>query len=171
MGLLGYFFSLRPQETVALEKYDFALGLKVLSFEASRTMILAGMDGGLTVVINKQFSKGLGVCSPKSMSAGVVACFNADARVEVQRALEATEGDRLFPLSLDHYYHLWARYGIPGITLKDLRRASIYWLAHYSKLPLAALRNHARHRSIETTGLYTRRPDEEFFQDEPEFYR
>jgi hypothetical protein len=162
LGLLTYFFSLRPQEVVALEKADFAMGLNALSFEASRTMIKAGLDGGLVVNVVKQFSKGVGICRPKSMSAGVVACFNVQARQRLQRMIASADAGPLFSLTIDHYYHLWARYGIPGITLKDLRRASIYWLAHYTAFPLAALRNHARHSSIETTGLYTRRP-EEFF--------
>lgn len=152
LGLLAFFFSLRPQEVVALTKEDFALGLKVLSFEASRSMILAGLDGGLAVNITKQFYKGIGICSPKAMSTGIVACFDGKARVQLQKALDVIPEGRMFPLTIDHYYHLWSRYGIPGITLKDLRRASIYWLAHYSALPLPALRNHARHRSIETTG-------------------
>ena len=51
--------------------------------------------------------------------------------------------------------------GYPGMTLKDLRRASLYWLGHYSSVDLVALKNHARHRNVETTSLYTRRPLED----------
>jgi integrase len=161
-GLIAYFFSLRPQEVMALEKRDFATGSKALSFECSKAMVNSGLDGCLVVNIVKQNSKVVGITEPKSSSRGVVACFSSEARIIIQRALDQREPGRLFPLSIDHYYHLWARWGIPGITLKDLRRASIYWLAHYSSLSLPALRNHARHSSIETTGLYTRRPEENF---------
>lgn len=169
-GMIAYFFSLRPQEVMALERGDFAMGLRSLSYEACKAMLRAGLDGGLVVNVVKQNSKIVGISDPKKSSKGVVACFDADARRLIQREIERAVPGRLFPYSVDHYYHLWARHGIPGITLKDMRRASIYWLAHYSNLSLAGLRNHARHRSIETTGLYTRRPDEDFFQDCPGMY-
>jgi integrase len=161
-GLIAYFFSLRPQEVMALEKRDFATGSKALSFECSRAMVNAGLDGCLVVNVVKQNSKIVGISDPKRSSRGVVACFNGEARRLILTALERAEPGRLFPFCVDHYYHLWARYGIPGITLKDMRRASIYWLAHYTSLSLPALRNHARHSSIETTGIYTRRPEENF---------
>ena len=62
----------------------------------------------------------------------------------------------------DYWVKKWSKYGIPGVTLKDLRRASLYWLGHYSNLTFNGLRNHARHTNYDTTLLYTRRPEEDF---------
>lgn len=43
---------------------------------------------------------------------------------------------------------------------KDLRRASLYWLGHSTSILVLHLMKHARHRNIETTMQYMRRPTE-----------
>lgn len=88
---MAFFFSLRPQEVVALTKEDFAMGLRVLSFEASRSMILAGLDDGIVVNITKQFSKGVGICAPKWMSTGVIPCLNDAARIQIEHILDTLQ--------------------------------------------------------------------------------
>ena len=45
--------------------------------------------------------------------------------------------------------------------MKDLRRASLYWLGHHTQLGLIELKSHARHSKSDTTLLYLRRPNEE----------
>lgn len=167
-GLLSYFFSLRPQETVALQRSDFAAGEKARSTEAAKALLKARLWGGLVVRVERQFSKKVGITPPKSHSVGVVACFTrkgAKAVYEALKAYRSKDPSKLFPMHVDAYYHRWPEHGMPGITLKDLRRASIYWLANHTDLPIGAIRNHARHSSIETTGLYSRRPTEPGFNN------
>ncbi len=65
-------------------------------------------------------------------------------------------------MSRAHWSKMWKKAGINKITLKDLRRASLYWLGHYSELNFVDLKNHARHSQPSTTPLYVRRPEEAF---------
>lgn len=158
--LLGYFFSLRPQETFALQVNDFVAGKLAQTQEPCRVMAAAGLYDRLLVKIYRQKSRGLNhMPDPKANSKGLVACFNEDAAKEIVKDLNQRERDQpLFPFGADWYFKSWRRYGYPNLTLKDCRRASLYWLGHYTNLDIVGLRNHARHKSIETTALYTRRP-------------
>ncbi len=45
--------------------------------------------------------------------------------------------------------------------MKDLRRASIYWLGHHTNIGIIELKSHARHKRVDTTALYLRRPEEQ----------
>lgn len=158
--LLAYFFSLRPQEIFALEYTDFVAGDLAAQQEACRVMSQAKLYGRLLVKVQRQRSRGMPQnAPPKAGSAGIVACFHEQAAREIVNLLNGTfnEGP-LFNFGLDWYYKLWRRQGYPGLTIKDLRRASLYWLGHYTSLDIVALKNHARHQSIQTTTLYTRRP-------------
>jgi len=163
MGLLGYFFSLRPQEIQALRPCDFIAGGKTADLEASLVMNANGLCARLVVNVHRQVSKGIvGHVPCKAYSQGVVACFDERAARRVVALLnEHKPTEKLFQLQIHGYLHAWRRGGYPGITLKDLRRASLYWLGHYTTLDLLALKNHARHRNVETTSLYTRRPLED----------
>ncbi len=158
--LLGYFFSLRPQETFALQVNDFVAGRLAQSQESCRVMAAAGLYDRLLVKVYRQKSRGLDhMPDPKANSKGLVACFSEEAAKIIVKELNQRERDEpLFPFGADWYFKSWRRYGYPDLTLKDCRRASLYWLGHYTKLDVVALRNHARHKSIETTALYTRRP-------------
>ena len=161
IGLLGYFFSLRPQEVLALEKGDFVAGSMASGLECCRVMSAVGLFDKLAVRVNKQLGKD-GTSPPKAHSAGSVACFHERAGRELVQAVNALPTNRLFIRGYGAYVKLWSRQGLPGMTMKDLRRASLYHLGHYTMLELVALKNHARHREVSTTVLYTRRPDSVF---------
>ena len=58
----------------------------------------------------------------------------------------------------DRHFKWWSRYGLAvraaeqadvdsqKLSLKDLRRASIYWLGHHTTMDVIALKQHARHK-------------------------
>ena len=100
----------------------------------------------------------------KAGSEGCVSCFDARAAqfiAEFVNGIEAQD-DKLFPEFLPGCHaKRWAKNGIAGFTLKDLRRASLYHLGHYTEFGIQELANHARHANIETTRLYIRRPSED----------
>ena len=161
--LIIYLFSIRPQEAFALTPSLFLAGHAATLLEASKVMKNSGLFDHFVVRINHQRSRRLGLVQPKAGSRRIVACFNqraAESIVEILKTRHPTT--LLFPFGNDYYYHTWKRLGIPRLSLIDCRRASLYWLGHYSKLDLVSLRNHARHADIKTTALYTRRPIEEF---------
>ena len=168
-ALLGYFFSLRPQELFAVGRDDIRLGEDASGEEACRVLRRHGMDSSMCINIWRQREDDTGkFVDPKADSRGMVACFDAGAS-EMIRKLLAADGDvgergdnepgsLVFPYHPRRLVREWARKGIPGITLKDLRRASIYWLGHHAGLPVVVLQAHARHAALDTTLLYTRRP-------------
>jgi hypothetical protein len=174
MALLGYFFSLRPQETFALRKQDFMAGSRASVLECSRVMAKAGLYDKLAVDIHRQRTQTGEFGPPKAYSVGTVACFNeqpARILVEILRQIEDPSA-LLFEFLPDWNFELWSRHGLGSdigrqpaplpsdISLKDLRRASLYWLGHYSNMELVQLKNHARHKKVDTTMLYMRRPGE-----------
>lgn len=170
MALAGFFFSLRTQELFGLTRADFRGGSHVEVLECAKVMRKAGLYDRLVVHITKQYAKSTGdrAAPPKNHSKGWVACFNeAAARqlVALVAQLAETRGSgTLVRFTPDYNLARWGRSGIRGVTLKDLRRASIYWLGHHTSMDLIELRSHARHRKVETTALYLRRPEE--FLDE-----
>jgi hypothetical protein len=167
--LIGYFFSLRTQEIFALRRSDFVGAEKAETLECCRVMARAGLFSRLAVNVVRQRSKVSGKMNPpKSGSGGWVACFNRDAAARIVGLINTrckTPGDLLFAKSTDYYMKRWRREGLTGVTLKDLRRASLYWLGHHTPLGTTALKNHARHALLSTTSLYVRRPGEEIVGD------
>ena len=197
MALLGYFFSLRPQESFALRVADFIAGSRAAELEACRVMSghkVRGTDaplfGRFAVSVTRQRIQSGEFREPKAYSRGYVSCFHEEAAklvvallraqdpdVAVQRAKKA-RGERyrgeknpelVLGWSSDWNFAKWHRQGLgvgvagrkeAEVSLKDLRRASIYWLGHYTTLELNALKNHARHKKADTTMLYLRRPEE-----------
>lgn len=160
LSLLGYFFSLRPQEVIALKKTDFAAGSDVAQLECCRVMATSGLFDRFAVHIERQrLYAGETPRHPKSHSIGWVACFNREAALRIVELLKQRP-EQLFTHGLDWYNELRRREGVEW-EFKDLRRASLYHLGHHTNLNLVQLRNHARHRRVETTMLYTRRPDAE----------
>ena len=162
MALVGYFFSLRPQETFALTKTSFRAGSSASELECCKVLRKAGLYDKFAVSIVNQKSKiKKELKAPKSHSKGYVACFDEEAAREIIKLVRVASESMLFTLSVDYYSRRWARFGIKDITLKDLRRASLYHLGHYTELGIVELRSHARHAKITTTDLYLRRPAED----------
>ena len=161
LAILGFFFSLRPQEVVALTPGDFRAGRLAAELECCKVMVSGGLYGKFAVTIHRQ-RVGNDFTTPKVNSKGWVACFDeAAAREVVSLIKERPAGQLLFPSRLDWYFRVWRKKGYPGLTLKDLRRASLYWLGQYGGLPFTSLKNHARHADPSTTALYVRRPGNE----------
>lgn len=156
--LLGYFFSLRPQETFALTRQDFFTKEKAESKECSKVMKEVALYHGLVVNVNKQRTRQGAIEDAKAGSSGFVSCFNLDAATLIVGLVKEFKGT-LLPFGNDHYFKKWKKLDL-GVTLKDLRRSSIYWIAHNTKLPPVAIKNHARHTKMETTDKYLRRPTE-----------
>jgi integrase len=164
IAILGYFCSLRPQEIFGLNRGDFRAKDEI---EACRAMRAVGLYGKLAVRVERQKRGDGSTVAPKASSKGWVACFDknaAEALVTLLRGMSLNE--QLFQYSNDWLTTLWKREGIQGITIKDLRRASLYWLGHYSKIDYATLKNHARHADPNTTWLYLRRPDDGWMEED-----
>jgi hypothetical protein len=163
-GLLGYFFSLRPQEVFALKPSDFVAGSAALGTPASQTMARLGLYPRLVVQIERQRVQGGDTTPPKAHSKGWVACFDEQAARRIVAILKTKSADQeLFTWGNDWLFELWSRHGIPDVSLKDLRRASCLWLGHHTRFreePLSAMR-HMRHRKLDTTQGYLRAPEVE----------
>lgn len=160
LALIGYFFSLRPQEVIALRPMDFKAGSATSDIECCKALGSAGLYNRLAVYIHRQRTN-KGFRKPKMNSIGWVGCFDERAARELVKLMVGRPHDQpLFEHGLFWYIKLWKRHGLPNTVTKDMRRASLYHLGHYSDLPVVALKNHARHQNMETTMLYTRRPEE-----------
>lgn len=161
LALCGYFGSLRPQETFALKLNDFIVGNKARPLEACSIMATLGLFDGLAIDIDKQRrATKREESTPKKNSKGLVAFFDktgAELLVAVLKLVKADNRMGLFAYNNQYYYDLWKQSGLPGITLKDLRRASVYWLGHHTQIKIEQLKEHARHKDIQTTSLYFRR--------------
>jgi integrase len=156
MALLGYFASLRPQEVFALRRCDFVAG----ATEAGRVMKEKGHFDRLSVNITQQRTQRGELTPPKAFSRGLVAIFDVHAATLIREILLRREPEELlFDFLPNWNAELWKRGG-GGLTLHDLRKASLYWLGHYGNLELVQLKNHARHSKVDTTMLYCRRPAE-----------
>lgn len=170
--ILQYFFSLRPQETFDLHRGDFVVGKAARKEDASKAMVRAGRYADLLVFVERQRSPRAKDKVPKEHSYGFVACFSKLAATWMVALLndpafaggpDADPDTPLFRGDVRELYRQWAtaRKGttLEGLSLKDLRRASIHWLGHG---PMSAteldLCNHARHKDINTTRLYMRNP-------------
>lgn len=157
MALVGYFFSLRPQEVIAVTMDNFVAGDEATRLECCKVMGRAGLFSRLAVYIKEQRAID-GMVEPKTKDKGYVACFNERAAALIVDLLNSGfEGIKLKPSPAAKY---WRDNGMKGVTLKDLRRASLYWLGHNTSLGEIPLMNHARHADFNTTRLYLRRPDE-----------
>jgi len=161
MAVIGYFFSLRTYEVMALRPIDFVAGSAAQALECCRVMNRFGLFSRLAVRIHRQRAGDGAFTEPKRASFGHVACFHrVAAEWLVERLNERSRCDLLFPSLPDVNITRWRRYGMPGLTMKDLRRASLYHLGYHAGVELIALKGHARHRFATTTELYLRRPPE-----------
>lgn len=166
MGLLGYFFSLRPQETFAVRKKDFDLGEDALKHECSKVMKeLLNLKKFMALLVHQQRRADGSFLKPKAHSKGWVCCFNEKASEMIVSLLKDASWEELLIASYkpNWQYSRWNKHGIEGITLKDLRRSSLYYLGQHTKMGerVLTLKLHARHSRLETTELYCRRPTEE----------
>ena len=168
MALAGYFFSLRPSEVFGLRKQDFIAGNKARIFEDSKVCRRAGLFDGLAVSVRScRRPDGEFYAPTKRKPGGIVACFSKEAAKRIVELVNKAEDELIITRYTPHYWaKKWAKQGIAEITPKDLRRASLYWLGHYTEIPFVGLKNHARHTNADTTSLYVRRPEEAFDDSE-----
>lgn len=163
LGLIGYFFSLRPHELVALRRCDFAAGPKAMVTEAAQVMAKVGLYNRLVVNVHRQLD-GAGKVEtlPKAESAGLVACFNKEAAELIVNELRPLKPDELVfdDIRPDSTFKRWRKLGSHWGETKDLRRTSLYWLGHYGGMEFSQLKSHARHETSEATMKYLRRPGE-----------
>lgn len=161
LGLLGYFASLRPAETMALKLTDFYTGEQAIELASTQSVLHEhGVGSKLTVHIDKQravHNKDQ-TKSPKTRSSvAYVAVWYREGAKEIAGLLTESE-IRLFPHSRDYYFRKWKNKGLP-ISLHDLRRSSGLYLGRTLNLPVQLVQEHMRHTDIKTTMLYMRRPE------------
>jgi hypothetical protein len=162
MALTGYFFSIRTFEIFGLKKSDFRAGKAVQTLECSKVMTKYKLFDRFVVNIQRQRRRNGEEFAPKVNSKGWVSCFHEEAaKLIIALIKDIPDNDFLLKYKGDWYFKLWRNEGIKDVTLKDLRRSSLYWLGHHTEFELIPLRNHARHKRAETTLLYVRRPGEE----------
>lgn len=164
MALAGYFLSLRTGETFGARKSDFLAGSKARNFEAAKVLTSADMPCSLVInVQNCRRPEGDFYTPTELKRGGIVGCFDSAAAGLLVKLLNSREDNLIIhEHKPERWMKIWGKSGIKGVSLKDLRRASLYWLGHYSNLSLVGLQNHARHTDPKTTALYYRRPEEEF---------
>lgn len=171
LALAGYFFSLRSQEVFALRPMDFVAGKEAEGLDCGIAMKEAGLFSRLAVEIIRQQTPErqdgeVVFGDPKAYSMGWVSCFDKEAAKMLVELLNGVSRVDAKVLSDDNraIYRLWQAATkdtkLQAIDLKDLRRASLYYLGHHSDLTPIQLMKHARHRELETTQLYLRRPEE-----------
>jgi integrase len=169
IALAGFFFSLRTGEVFGARRKDFVAGSAVQAFEDYKALNRIDRAAKLAInITNCRNNNGKDYKPSARKRGGIVVCTHTEAAKLLAKLINARDG-YIIPPKTDESTHkpeywvkLWRKRGIPGITIKDLRRASLYWLGHYTDIPFVALKNHARHRDPETTALYVRRPEEAF---------
>jgi integrase len=163
MALVGYFFSLRPQELFAIERKYFKAGSSDSGYECVKSLRKFGFNPKLLYYVEMQESDNGVKGDPKKSATGWVACFNSEAeRLIVELLKDMPSFGASLPARNHIYYPYWKKKGLSGFTLKDLRRASLYWLGHHTDLPPLVIQKHARHKDFTSTQKYLRRPDEGF---------
>lgn len=161
--LFGYFFSLRPQEVFGLHVGDLRAGEEVFDLECSKAMRGLKLYGGMAVHVTKQRDKKKRLDNPKNNSKGWVACFYKDGAKAVIASLAGKgPGDAMLATAPNDLYKAWR--GRYPFKIKDLRRASLYWLGHNTEITQNQLMKHARQKSEEALRLYLRRPEEKLEQ-------
>lgn len=161
MGLLGYFFSLRPQETFGIKRSDFISKSDLIAnMDCTRRMSRAKLFDKFVVYVDRQRTNKGKLIAPKMGSRGHVACWNSEAAKQVVQIIKELESEVLvFKNQNRHLYDLWDTAAL-GLTLKDLRRASLRNLGFETDMGDAPLhlKDHARHNDFKTTLLYLRPP-------------
>lgn len=171
IGLVGYFASLRSQEILALKPEYFLASETARQIPKCRAMgtyqwkdTNENLFGGMAINVFNQLDTRNNLKRTKGYSRGQSAVFNKDAAFMIAEILEnLRQRDRwnfwLFPRNPNYYFHNWRRFSPKACSIKDLRRASIWELAHLSNIDVHGLTSHARHRDPKTTLLYYRSPN------------
>ncbi|MBA2680993.1 MAG: hypothetical protein H0U76_21680 [Ktedonobacteraceae bacterium] len=158
---LGFFASLRPEESFALTRAHFLTGSLAKDRAKTYTRFAQyGLGSGLSIFIDIVLSAD-GLDEPKTAySKAVVNVWDKDAAVLIASLIkELPTGAVLFDgRSRDTLFKSWRKWGIPGYTLHDLRRASGLHLGRRVDIPVTLLQDHLRHADIKTTQLYMRAP-------------
>ena len=161
-ALLGYFASLRPSETGALERDDFLTGDGAKRHSPTyKEFADLGLGSKLAVKITKALGMKSVIQQTKThYSYGVVTIWNHDAAVLIAAMLKELPKGRVFDVSRCHMDKIWVHTGKTelGVTLHDLRRASALYLGRTLKIDLSLLQKHCRHSQLSTTELYIREP-------------
>lgn len=158
--LVAFFAGLRPQEVYALKRDQFYSKDIARNSPSGEVMRSIGLYDGLMVDVRRNRGKRSGdVRDPKKGSFGLVSVHNKEAAAYLVSLIGKMDPDIvLFKYTNSYYQHDWRKDGYPGLTVRDLRRAGIYWLGHFSQIKLESLKNWARHKKIQTTSLYFRQP-------------
>jgi integrase len=171
--LLGYFANLRPEETFQLCKSDFITGdSAILASKTYKRLKQVNLGTKLAVKITKARIEGLEEGPPKNFNSnGVVTVWNADAAKMLADLLRAFGNDLVFTHTKDYLFKTYKKVCFPllGLTLHDLRRSSALYLGRTIGVEPFLLQDMLRHADLETTQLYTRRPDEVVESSEPDF--
>jgi hypothetical protein len=155
--LLGYFFSLRSQEIFGVKVSDLRTGPIARSLECSKTMAELRLFDGLTLHVERQKNKLQALSKPKNNSKGWVCCFHREgARKLVSLLADMGPEEFVIKKAPNTFYKDWPW----DFAVKDLRRASLYWLGHNVDISLVQMMKHARQKSYEALSLYLRRPEE-----------
>lgn len=167
LGLVGYFMTLRPQEAFSIRPADFRVGSQVHELEAAIAMKSNGLFNSFAVYIAKQQqSSGITIDRAKKNSKGWVCCFEKRAAEMIRDIAQNCDPKKdISRWNNRKLYEMWAELGIKDITLRDLRRASAYYLGHHTTMQPLQLMKHARHLDFKTTQLYCRQPNKGLFGD------
>jgi hypothetical protein len=162
IGLMGYFFSLRPQEIFAAMRHDFRTGADIVSLECVKAMREGGLYHKLAFYVRRQKqNSGAVLDSAKKNRKDWVCCFDERAARAIYQIISPLQPDEtVCKYNNRKLYENWAKHGIADLSIKDLRRASLHFLGHYSELRPMQLMKHARHKRIQTTLIYCKHPEE-----------
>lgn len=174
--LVGYFASLRPEETFALQRSDFLTGDSAVRHSQTYTRLRKKKLGTrLAIHITKALIDGTEIGPPKNYNSnGVVTVWSvkgAEAIAEILRYWPAKTA--FFEHTKSYLFKTYRDDAKPplGVTLHDLRRASALYLGREIGVEPFLLQDMLRHADLETTMLYTRRPnpDEDLLSGQQDF--
>lgn len=163
MALLGYFGSLRPEETFAITESDFYTAPQAYELALTYPRFKKhGLGSGLSLHVNKALKKGGVQGVPKNhFSHGYVNIWSQQAANTLAKLLPRFQNRPLCDgRSRDTLFKYWQRHGKSRlkVTLHDLRRASGVYLGRTLDLPIFLLQDHLRHGDQASTEAYTRKP-------------
>lgn len=172
--LLGYFASLRPEETYALAKSDFLTGDRAKrDAKTHGRFVKLGLGSGLAVSITKTKTRvGDEPLVKTHYAYGVVNIWSLEAARAAGTLLHNLPNGPLFAgkrQAIDREYRELVK-PLLDCAAYDLRRASGLYLGRTIGVEPFLLQDHFRHSTITTTMLYTRRPlDEQETVDTQDF--
>ncbi len=172
--LVGYFAVLRPEEVLALTKEDFLTG--ALAVKESQTYLRLqkkSLDSKLAVKITKALVEGKKVGPPKNYNSnGIVTIWNKDAALQIAAILKEWPDDTpFFTFCKTYLFKIHSEKVRPhiGVTMHDLRRAGGLYLGRTLEVEPWLLQDVMRHKDLDTTMLYTRRPVQDVSTGQQDF--